>query len=92
MPFKVNPITGQLDYYEVISGDSSFTQEYFPGDWQADILTINHLLKTISPKVSTRESGESITFKDQVLNEDTIILIKNLGSPTPNTLIVGISK
>lgn len=92
MPYKINPTTGQFDYYEVISGDSSFTQEYFTEDWQSDILTINHLLKTISPKVSTHELGESIILKEQVLNEDTILLIKNGDSPTPNILTVGITK
>jgi hypothetical protein len=92
MPYKINPTTSQFDYYEIISGESYFTQEYSQEDWQENTLVINHLLGSLSPKISTYESGESIILKEKILNENTVLLIKNGETPAPNILIVGVTK
>ena len=92
MPYKINPITSNFDYYESQVGESYFTGQYGSDSWQENTLIVVHLLKSISPKVSTYELGELVTFKVDVIDEDTILLTKNWENPTPNILTVGVTK
>jgi hypothetical protein len=92
MPYKVNPTTGKLDYYEVSNSVTSFEKNYGLLDWESNTLTVEHFLNTLSPDVSVYEQGELLTFAIDVINENKIVIIKNEGSPTPQYLKVGVNK
>ena len=92
MPYKVNPTTGRLDYYEVSNSVTSFENNYGSSAWENNILTVEHFLNTLSPDVSIYEQGELLTFAIDVINENKIIVVKNEGSPTPVYVTVGVNK
>ena len=78
MPYKVNPTTGKLDYYEVSNSVTSFENNYLLSDWENNILTVEHFLNTLSPDVSVYEQGQLLTFAIDIVNENKITVNKKL--------------
>jgi len=81
MPYKINPVTGELDYYEASAGSGSVDSVTFiNANLTAGVYTYTHGLASARVAITVRNNSGVIVEPDLVTRSDNNIELINISS------------